>query len=82
VIAGNNSLSQRREIRPSQEVAELWLTNQKNLHERLVEVLKVREHAQLFERRVPKPLSLVDKQKRSVACFQGISQKGLKSVVD
>ena len=82
VIAGNDAPAQRGELRPAQETAELRLANQKNLQERLVPVLKVREHAQLLEGRRPKPLSLVDKQKRSAAFARGIAQIDLESVVD
>jgi hypothetical protein len=65
-------------LRALHEVAQLGLTHEEALQERLVAALEVREHAQLLDRARREILRLVDDQQRTLALGRDLAEERLE----
>ena len=78
VAGGGNALAELLHLGPLQDLAELGLTDEKALQQRLVAELEIRQHAQLFNRARREVLRLVHHKQAALALARLADEKGLE----
>ena len=78
MASGGHTLAELLHFWPLQDLAEFWLTNEETLHQRLVAILEVRQHAKFFNCAKREVLRFIDDQQAALAFGRLADQKGLQ----